>query len=72
MNWQHQDPDVNHALTRLLDALCSWERNTGRTSVLILREWGGYVCRADSGKPLDEQRMSDVTDTQLMDLVTSP
>ena len=67
--WHHIDPEVRQALTRLLDALCSWERATGRVSVLILRENGGYVCRADSGKPLDENTQSDITDEQLLALL---
>lgn len=48
----HPDREVQAALTRLLDALCTWERETGRESVLVLREaGGGFVCRAQSGKP---------------------
>lgn len=49
---KHPYGEVQAALTRLLDALCTWERETGRRSVLILREDGGFVCRAESGKPL--------------------
>ena len=48
---QHPDREVNAALIRLNDALCSWERATGRQSVLVLREQGGFVCRTTSGKP---------------------
>jgi hypothetical protein len=51
----HRDKEVNQALTRLLDALCTWERETGRRSVLILRE-DDYCCRAQDGKcviPID-------------------
>lgn len=47
----HPDIEVNQALIRLNDALCSWERATSRQSVLILREEGGFVCRTLSGKP---------------------
>lgn len=46
---QHKEREINEALVRLLDALCTWERETGRESVFILRE-DGYVCRAVSGK----------------------
>ena len=46
---QHKDREVRKALTSLLDALCTWERETGRRSVLILRE-DDYVCRAMDGK----------------------
>jgi len=31
----HKDREVNSALIRLMDALCSWERNTSRRSTLI-------------------------------------
>lgn len=50
----HPDAEVQSALTRLLDALCSWERATGRESVFILREVGGFQLRANSGKPLPD------------------
>ncbi|KKU98278.1 MAG: hypothetical protein UY28_C0004G0016 [Candidatus Amesbacteria bacterium GW2011_GWB1_48_13] len=48
---EHPDKDITQALTRLNDALCAWERSTGRESVLILREQGGFVHRTASGKP---------------------
>jgi hypothetical protein len=56
---QHPDEEVQRALIRLCDALCSWERATGRQSVLILREAGGYVFRAGSGKPDIPADLSD-------------
>lgn len=49
----HQDEAVQQALIRLNDALCSWERATGRCSVLILREEHGFVHRSMNGKPID-------------------
>jgi len=33
---QHPDEAVRTALIRLCDALCTWERNTSRRSILIL------------------------------------
>jgi len=48
---QHEDEEVRAAIIRLTHALCSWERNTGRESVLIVREQGGFVYRAMNGKP---------------------
>ncbi|HEB02794.1 hypothetical protein LCGC14_2560670 [marine sediment metagenome] len=48
---QHPDEEVRAAIIRLSDALCSYERNTGRMSVLILREQGGFFYRALGGKP---------------------
>lgn len=47
---QHLDPEVRQAFVRLTDALCTWERSTGRESVLILKEAGGFVYRVMSGK----------------------
>ena len=35
MTW-HRDREVNQALIRLMDALCTWERHTGRGSKLLL------------------------------------
>lgn len=63
---QHPDPEVKQALIRLTDALCTWERNTGRESVLILREVDGFVYRAVNGKP---NVPDDVEDAQLMKLI---
>lgn len=57
--FDHKDPEVQKALVRLCDALCSWERATGRDSVLILREFGGYEFRACSGKPQGNSSTSD-------------
>jgi len=59
----HRDNEVQKAIVRLNDALCSWERSTAVESVLILREVGGYVHRSVSGKPGVPE---DVTDAQLI------
>lgn len=32
----HRDREVNKAMIRLLDTLCTWERETGRGSKLLL------------------------------------
>jgi hypothetical protein len=48
---EHPDPRVRALIVNLCDALCEWERGTGRESVLILREQGGFSFRAVSGKP---------------------
>lgn len=66
---QHPDPEVNQALIKLCDALCTWERNTGRNSVLIVREEGGFVFRAVSGKP---GIPDDVPDSKLCFWATAP
>lgn len=62
----HPCKDVQAALIRLNDALCMWERSTGRNSVLILREEGGFVHRSMSGKPAV---LDDVTDIMLLHTV---
>lgn len=55
----HPDNAVSQALIRLNDALCSWERATGRQSALILKEQGGFVHRSASGKPGVPEYISD-------------
>jgi len=65
---QHQNSDIKQALVRLTDALCSWERSTGIDSVLILREKGGFVYRAVSGKA---NIPDDIPDSHLMKIIES-
>jgi len=50
----HRAIEVNEAIVGLLDALCSWERDTGCGSalVLILDVEDGQVLRAMDGKPI--------------------
>jgi hypothetical protein len=48
---EHPCKAVQAALVRLNDELCSWERSTGRMSILILREQGGFELRTAGGKP---------------------
>lgn len=62
----HPDREVQQALVRLNDALCSWERSTGRQSVLILREEGGFICRTQSGKP---GIPDDIEDSMLLNMI---
>ncbi|MCK4858395.1 MAG: hypothetical protein KAT58_10530 [candidate division Zixibacteria bacterium] len=62
---EHPNPDVQAAIIKLSDALCSWERATGRQSALIIREQGGFVYRAESGKP---GISADIPDAQLFAL----
>jgi len=65
---QHPDEDVRLAILRLCDALCSWERATSRTSLLVVRETGdggGFVFRASSGKPVSADN-HDVPDEMLV------
>lgn len=65
MYQEHRDREVMQAIIRLTDALCQWERNTGRRSVLIVRE-KGYVFRAQDGKPIVPD---DITDEQLVEML---
>lgn len=64
---EHPDREVNHALIRLNDALCSYERATGRESILILREQGGFVHRSASGKP--NTIPDDIPDEMLLERI---
>lgn len=66
---EHINRDVQAALVRLNDALCMWERATGRQSVLIIREQGGFVHRSLSGKPVPPRDLVDITDAQLLQSV---
>lgn len=69
MNYQqHPDEDVRHAIIRLSDALCSWERNTGIESILIIRDDRGFCYRAQSGKPVDSSN-DDIPDAQLIGMI---
>ncbi len=63
---EHPDREVQAAIVRLSDALCTWERSTGRESVLIIREVGGFVYRAMSGKC---DVPDDVTNADMMDIL---
>jgi len=59
----HPDQDIRNALVKLSDAIVMWERATGRESVLIYREHGGFNYRTQSGKP---GLPDDVTDEQMV------
>ena len=64
--YNHLDKNVNRALLDLDAALCTWERSTGRESVLIIREQGGFEHRSVNGKP---GVPPDVVDDQLWALL---
>lgn len=57
----HSNSEVRKAIIRLDDALCTWERATSIESVFILRETGGFVHRAVSGKPNVPLDITDAT-----------
>jgi hypothetical protein len=50
----HKDPEVNTCIIQLLDALCQWERNSGRRSTLLLipHSPDENIVLAQDGKPL--------------------
>ncbi len=66
MWFDHPSEDVRKAIVVLDDALSSWERSTGKESVLILREHGGFEHRAVNGKPVSAR---DVEDENLLALI---
>jgi hypothetical protein len=53
---KHKCREVDQALTRLMDTLCSWERDTSRGSTLILipHEDDEDIVLVQDGKPLPE------------------
>lgn len=63
---EHPCEEVRQKIRELSDAICSWERATSRESALIIREQGGFVYRAQSGKP---GIPDDVPDEQLLNMV---
>jgi hypothetical protein len=56
----HKDLEVNEAIKHLLDALCGWERGTGRKSTLIFipYEPDENLVLAMDGKPIREDDLS--------------
>lgn len=59
----HPSVDVRVATIRLLDALVSWERSTGRHNVVIIKDSIGCGYRSFDGSPVPE----DVGDHQLLE-----
>jgi hypothetical protein len=61
--FKHPSEDVRKAAVRLLDALCSWERSTGRKNLVIIKDGIGCDYRSLSGSPLPP----DVSDSQALE-----
>lgn len=59
----HPSEDVRAACVRLADALCSWERSTGRDNIVIIKDTAGFEYRALSGSPLTD----DIPDSHILD-----
>jgi hypothetical protein len=60
---EHPDKEVRAAAIRLMDALTSWNRNTGRENVVIIKDTVGCEIRTLSGAPVP----ADVSDAQLLE-----
>lgn len=54
----HKNEEINKLIIELLDALCTWERNSGRGSTLILipHTPDERIVMAQDGKPVDPGR----------------
>ena len=59
----HPDNNVREAAIRLLDALCSWERNTGRHNLFIIKDSIGCEYRSLDGRPAPD----DIDDISLLE-----
>jgi hypothetical protein len=59
----HPSKDVRAAAIRLIDALCMWNRSTGRENILIIKDSVGCEYRTLSGAPPPEY----VSDAQLLE-----
>ena len=60
----HPSKDVRVAALRLLDALCTWERNTGRHNVVIIKDSIGAQYRSFDGAPQPDY----VSDSDLLEM----
>jgi len=72
MRKQHVSDEVNAAVIRLCDAICSWERSTGREAIVIILGDDGYEHLSISGKPAGEmtsiQDMLDFMEGKRMEI----
>ena len=59
----HPDDRVIAAAIALLDALCSWERSTGRHNVVIIKDSIGVQYRSFDGAPQPE----NISDVMMLD-----
>jgi hypothetical protein len=58
---EHPDENVRSAMLHLADALCSWERSTGRHNIVIIKDSIGCEYRALDG------HQSIVSDAMLLE-----
>ena len=63
----HRNPETEHALIRLLDSLCTWERTTDRKSTLLLipHQKDEPIVLAVDGKPLSARNASRAVEIAL-------
>lgn len=66
----HMDREVNSAMIRLLDALCEFERNSGRKSTLVLIPHceDERIVLAQDGKPLPESDTTNFMAKMIFDM----
>jgi hypothetical protein len=57
---EYKDPEVQSALTRLMDAACMDERTTGNESFLMFVDQRGFSVCALSGKPVTLRAAEDI------------
>lgn len=62
---EHPCGEVQSAIIQLCDALCMWERTTGRKSVVIIREEPDFVMRFMDGKPNVPDNVDDLLFLQI-------
>lgn len=69
MGYYHRNKEIDKVIIRLMDALCTWERNTGNGSKLILvhdNEDDGPIIFAMDGKPVGHSRFELCLDLDMI------
>ena len=69
MGYYHRSKEIDKAIIRLVDALCTWERNTGNGSKLILvhdNKADGPNLFAMDGKPVNHNPFELCMDLDLI------
>ena len=65
----HRDSEVSRAIIRLLDTLCTWERNTGNGSKFLFvpdNKDDGPIIFAMDGKPVGHSRFELCLDLDMI------
>ena len=69
MGYYHRSKEIEKAIIRLMDALCTWERNTGNSSKLLLvheNKKDGPNLFAMDGKPIGHSAFELCMDLDLI------